>query len=125
MLGDREDGSSKAGSYRARALTKRFAQATLAEIVRRAKAGESARSLAKAFEVAPSAMTKLLRDRGVTPTKRIVTDDETAVLTQEYEAGATMRQLEAKHGLSHGAVFRALHRSGVETRAKAPRRRLR
>ncbi|MCH1882456.1 helix-turn-helix domain-containing protein [Agrococcus sp. ARC_14] len=105
-------------------MTKRFAQATLAEIVRRAKAGESARSLAKAFEVAPSALTKLLRDHDVTPTKRIVTDHETAALTQAYEAGATMRQLEAKHGLSHGAVFRALHRSGVEMRAKAPQRKL-
>ncbi len=69
-------------------------------------------------------MSKLLRDYGVPTTKRIVTDDETAALTRGYEAGATMRELEAKHGLSHGAVFRALHRSGVETRAKAPRRKL-
>jgi DNA-directed RNA polymerase specialized sigma24 family protein len=45
-------------------------------------------------------------------------------VVQRYEAGMTIAELEEKHGLSHGAVLRALHRSGVEMRAKAPRRKL-
>ncbi|WP_448812005.1 helix-turn-helix domain-containing protein [Agromyces bauzanensis] len=42
-------------------------------------------------------------------------------MAKEYEAGSTMRELEAKFGLSHGAVLRALHRKGVDMRARAPR----
>jgi hypothetical protein len=44
-------------------------------------------------------------------------------MAREYEDGMKTAELEAKHGLSHGAVLRALHRSGVEMRAKAPRRK--
>jgi len=42
-------------------------------------------------------------------------------MAKEYAAGATMREIEATHGLSHGAVLRSLHRGGVETRAQVPR----
>lgn len=54
--------------------------------------------------------------------KRRVDEAEAHKMAKEYEAGATMRELQAKYDLSHGAVMRALHRKGVQTRAKAPRR---
>ncbi|GEK80149.1 hypothetical protein ABA31_15000 [Agrococcus baldri] len=124
FVGDREDGSSKAPTYRAQALAKRLEPGAIAEIVRRARAGESARSLAIEYVVAPSSMAKLLRENGVTVSRRTVTKTKTRILAREYEDGATMRELETKHGLSHGAVLRALHRSGVTMRAKAPRSRI-
>ncbi|MER7795888.1 helix-turn-helix domain-containing protein [Microbacterium sp. NPDC096154] len=37
---------------------------------------------------------------------------------QQYEAGATIAQLEERHGLSHGAVSRALKNLGVQMRPK-------
>lgn len=60
---------------------------------------------------------------GVAISKRKVSDDEAAKLAREYAAGATMAQMEKEYGLSHGAVLRSLHQSGVAMRAKAPRRR--
>jgi len=73
--------------------------------------------------VANSALTRMLKAEGVALIKRKVSDAEAASLAKEHKAGATIRELEARHGLSHGAVLRALHRAGVEMRAKAPRRR--
>jgi Mor family transcriptional regulator len=65
----------------------------------------------------------MLRGEGVEISRRKVNDDEAAAMAAEYEAGATMAELEKKYELSHGAVLRSLHRSGVATRAKAPRRK--
>ena len=44
-------------------------------------------------------------------------------MARNYAAGMTVAELKDKHGVSHGAVLRALHRAGVEMRAKAPRKR--
>lgn len=121
--GDRAKGSSKTASYRAQSLSKRLTPETIADIVRRSRAGGSARSLAKEYEVAPSALVRLLREHGAVVAKRKVSADEEQTMAREYEAGATMRELEKRFRLSHGTVLRALHRSGVEMRAKAPRRK--
>lgn len=94
----------------------------VAVVVSRYEAGESANTIAKDIGVAPSALVRLLRNQNVVIRKRIVTNDETQQLAREYKAGATMAELEQKHQLSHGAVFRALRRAGVETRPSAPRR---
>lgn len=72
--------------------------------------------------MASSALTRMLKAQGVELTKRKVSDTEVATLAKEYEAGATIRELEDRHELSHGAVLRSLHRVGVEMRAKAPRK---
>lgn len=82
--------------------------------MRRYEAGESARSLAAEHSVAASALIRLLRDYNVVVRRRKVADDE---------AGATMAALEDEYCLSHGALHRALHRVGVETRASAPRKK--
>lgn len=116
------DGLNKPVSYRSQELSKRLGEKKVAELVRRTEAGESVRSLARELDVANSALTRMLRAQGVTIQKRKVSDDEAAAMAKEYQAGATMRELEASHGLSHGAVLRALHRVGVEMRAKAPRK---
>ncbi|MGS0560532.1 helix-turn-helix domain-containing protein [Microbacterium aurugineum] len=110
-------------SYRAQALSLRLSPETVAEIVRRYEEGESARSLAKTHGVAASALIRLLRENNVVVRKRKVTDAEARQMAKEYGAGATMRELEARFELSHGAVLRSLHRSGVVTRASAPRRK--
>ncbi|GAB2513253.1 helix-turn-helix domain-containing protein [Paramicrobacterium agarici] len=121
FLRQRPDGLNKPVSNRPQELSKRLGEKKVAELVRRAEAGESVRSLAQELSVANSALTRMLRAQGVTIQKRKVSDDETAAMAKEYEAGATMREIEAGHGLSHGAVLRSLHKSGVEMRAKAPR----
>lgn len=95
----------------------------VAAVVSRYEAGESANTIAKDLDVAPSALVRLLRNQNVVVRKQVVTSDQSQQLAREYEAGATMAELEQKHQLSHGAVFRALRRAGVETRPSAPRRR--
>ena len=97
----------------------------MSELVARAEAGESIRSIARDVGVANSALTRMLRGEGVVISKRNVSDNEAAQMAAEYAADATMAELEKKYELSHGAVFRALHRSGVETRDMAPRRQRR
>ncbi|WP_298864176.1 hypothetical protein [uncultured Microbacterium sp.] len=119
----RSDGLNKQVSYRPQELSKRLGEAKVAELVRRAQAGESARSLANELGVANSALTRMLRAQGVTIRKQQVSDATARQLAEEYEAGLTVRELEARHGLSHGAVLRSLHKSGVDMRAKAPRTR--
>jgi Mor family transcriptional regulator len=104
-------------------LSGRLEQNQIEEIVRRYEAGESARSLASEFEIAPSALLRLLRERNVVVRRQVVTSDQEQLMARDYEAGMTVVELKEKHGLSHGAVLRALHRVGVEMRAKAPRRK--
>ncbi len=121
-VGDRNDGLSAPVSYRAHELSKRFGAEKVSEIVGRAKAGESARSLAQELGVANSALTRMLREQGVTIRKAKVSAEDEQALARAYEAGSTIADLEKSFKLSHGAVLRALHRAGVEMRAKAPRR---
>jgi hypothetical protein len=63
----------------------------------------------------------MFRDQGVEVSRRKVTADEAEAMAREYEAGATMAELEKKCQLSHGAVLRSLHRSAVDMRPSAPR----
>ncbi|MFK4728279.1 hypothetical protein ROT00_01190 [Agromyces mediolanus] len=121
--GDRNDGLSAPNVYRSHELSKRLGSIKVAELVRRARAGESIRSLARELDVANSALTRMLREEGVVISKRKVSDDDAAAMAREYEAGATMAELEKRYELSHGAVLRALHRSGAKMRASAPRRK--
>lgn len=93
----------------------------MAELVRRVDAGESVRPLAEELGVANSALTRMLRTQGASVAKRTVSDTTARQMAKEYEVGATMREIETKHGLSHEAVPRSLHRSGVTMRARAPR----
>lgn len=91
--------------------------------MRRAETGESVRSLARELDVANSALTRMLRAQGVTIQKRKVSIEDEQALARAYEAGHTIAELEKQFKLSHGAVIRALHRAGVEMRAKAPRKK--
>lgn len=90
--------------------------------MRRYEAGESARSIAEKYGVAASALIRLLRENNVVVRRRRITDNEARAMARDYEAGTTMADLEDKYRLSHGTVYRALHRVGVETRASAPRK---
>ncbi|GAB2513302.1 hypothetical protein GCM10027267_07420 [Paramicrobacterium agarici] len=121
VLRSRSDGVNKRVSYRPQELAKRLGEKKVAELMRRIETGESVRSLARELRVANSALTRMLRAQGTTVTKRKVNDATARQMAAEYEAGATMRELEMKFGLSHGAVHRALHRVGIEPRAQAPR----
>jgi hypothetical protein len=121
--GDRSGGLNEPKVYRSHELSKRLGGAKVEELVRRAQAGESGRSLARELGVANSALTRMLREQGVEISKRKVSDEESTAMAAEYESGATMVELEKKYGLSHGAVLRSLHRSAVSMRASAPRRR--
>ena len=93
------------------------------QLISRYGNGESARSLAPEYDVAPSALIRLLRERNVVVRQQVVTAEMEQTLTRGHEAGMTVAELEEKHELSHGAVLRALHRGGVKMRAKAPRRK--
>lgn len=108
---NRGEGVSAPAIYRPHELSRRLGATKVEELVQRASAGESVRSLARELGVANSALTRMLRGQGVAISKQKVSDDETAELAQEHEAGATMAELEKKHGLSHGVVYRALHRN--------------
>ena len=109
--------------YQVHRLSSRLSVEQVGEIIRRYEAGESARSLASKLDVAPSALIRLLRERNVVVRRQVVTEEIEQAMAQGYEAGMTMAELEDKHGISHGAVLRALHRAGVEMRAKAPRKK--
>ena len=123
VSGNRGGGSSQAKSYQPHELSQRLGAEKVKRLVERARAGESVRSLARELGVANSALTRMLREEGAPISKRKVSEDEAAAMKREYEAGATMAELEKNHGLSHGAVSRALHRAGVKTRPSAPRRK--
>lgn len=96
---------------RATALGQRLSRARIEELVRRHSEGESVRTLAVEVDVAASALVRLLRSEGLVIEKRKLSDALVQQLAVEYDAGATMRELEQSHGLSHGVVFRALHRA--------------
>jgi hypothetical protein len=104
-------------------LSARLSAKQIGDVLRRYETGESASTLATEFGIASSALLRLLRERNVVVRQQVVTPDQEQVMAQEYEGGMTIAERETKHGLSHGAVLRALHRSGVEMPAKAPRQK--
>lgn len=122
-VGDRDDGLNAPVSYRAHELSKRLGAEKVGGVVRRAKAGESVRSLARELGVSNSALTRMLREEGVVIQRRTVSAEDEQALARAYDAGNTIAGLEKQFKLSHGAVIRALHRAGVEMRAKAPRKK--
>lgn len=121
VLGDRGGDEEVVPEYQAHELSRHLGAAKVAELSRRAAAGESARSLAREVGVANSALVRMLREQGVSIHRRKVGEEEERALANAYEAGQTVAELEKSFKLSHGAVLRALHRAGVEMRAKAPR----
>jgi transposase-like protein len=121
--GDGDLGSSPAAIYRAHDLKKRFGNEMVREIVHRYEDGESARSIAKSHDVSPSAIVRLLRAERVVVRRTTVTDALAKRMAMDYVAGATMAEIEKKFGLSHGAVYRALDRAGVERRPSSPRKK--
>jgi hypothetical protein len=109
--------------FRVHALSRRLSRDVIDEIVRRYQSGESATSLAKELGVAPSALLNLMRERNITVRKHGVSKELAARLATEYAAGSTVAELEAKHGLSHGAVMRALKSAGAVMRPTGRRPR--
>lgn len=91
-------------------------------VVERYEAGESARSLAVEIGIATSALLRLFRERKVVVRPRFVTPEQDKQLARDYTAGMTLVELEAKHGLSHNAVLRALRRGAVEMRGQGRRK---
>lgn len=96
---------SKPVSYQPHELSKRLGLDKVDEVVRRSLTGESARSLARELGVAPSALIRMLREQNVDVKTRKVSATEARAMKREYEAGATMTELEKKYGRSHGTVF--------------------
>ncbi|MHA3723015.1 hypothetical protein ACXR2T_03970 [Leucobacter sp. HY1910] len=113
--------SAENAKFQAHDIASRLGKEKVSGILQRYNAGESARALALEYEVATSALTRLLRENSVVVRRKVVTPEIKAILAREYEAGATVAELEDQHQLSHGSVLRALHGAGVEMRAKAPR----
>ncbi len=101
--------------YQPHSLAKRLSGDQIEDAVRRYRGGESANSIAASYCVSGSAIVRLLREQGVVVTKKVVSPALAAVLASEYTSGATMAELEKRHGLSHGAVWRTLKREGVKT----------
>lgn len=115
------EANARTKGFRVHNIAERLGQEVVNEILRRYGAGESATALAKDHDVAPSALLRLLRENNVVVRRKTISSDIKRLLSTEYEAGATIAELEAKHALSHGSVLRALHSAGVSMRAKAPR----
>ncbi|WP_197479089.1 transposase [Plantibacter sp. H53] len=91
-------------------LTQRFTAGQVKRIVADYEAGDSATSIAREHGVAPSALLRFLRQQHAVIRQSGVTDKHAQRLISEHAAGATLAELERRHHLSHGAVFRALHR---------------
>lgn len=107
--------------FRIHGIAARLGKKKVDEILKRYGTGESARSLAKECDVAASALVRLLRENNVIVRRQVVTPELKARLAKEYEAGATVAELEDRHQISHGSVLRTLHKAGVAMRAKVPR----
>jgi Mor family transcriptional regulator len=121
IQGSRES-PSEPGEFRVHRLSARLSTNTVDQIVLRYETGESARSLAQEFEIAPSALLRLLREQNVVVRQQVVSPELEQLMARDYEAGLTVAELKDKYAISHGAVLRALHRAGLEMRAKAPRK---
>jgi hypothetical protein len=63
----------------------------------------------------------MLPEGGVVISKWMASADGATEMSATYGVGATMVKLEKNFELSHGAAFRALSRTGVKTRDRAPR----
>ena len=106
----------KARSRVEHSLTKRLDVSARQDIIRRYQAGESATSIARDYDVAPSALLNLLRAECVVVRQRTVTAEQAERMKQEYESGTTVAALSDRHRLSRGAVLRTLHRVGAAMR---------
>lgn len=108
--------STQPETFRIHPLAQRLGSEMVTRVVDRYRAGESATALAKEHEVAVSALLRLLRENDVVIRERGRSVEQDALLGQDYIAGATVAELEMKHGISHASVVRALKRAGVQAR---------
>lgn len=104
-------------------ISRRLGDAVVGEIVAQYEAGESATKLAAKYDVAPSALLKLMRQMGVVVRTKGVPDSVADALAYEYQARVTVAVLEKRFNLSHGAVLRTLKRQGSVMRPTCRRAR--
>lgn len=104
--------------FRVQRLSARLSSKQIASAVRRYEEGDSPTTIAKSLDVAPSALTRLLRGRAIVVRKGAASTEQGKQMALEYESGATMTDLEKKYGLPYGVVYRALHRAGVEAQER-------
>ncbi|WP_331737771.1 helix-turn-helix domain-containing protein [Streptomyces sp. NBC_00019] len=92
------------------------------EIVPRYQSGESAAALADEYGVSATTLKTRLQDAGaMSPLARISTPEGNRALVQEYENGATLDSLSARHGPSRLTIKRLLEENGVTIRRRGPR----
>lgn len=115
--------TEETAAFRIHGLEARLGPEAVAKVMSRYESGESATAIAKDLDVAPSALLRLLVRKRVVVRKHGLTPEQDVILAKEYQAGATMAELQKKHQLSHGAVSRALRREGVAMRPTGRRRK--
>lgn len=118
---DQKEEPQEPGKLQVHRLSQRLGPERVAQVKDRYESGESARSIASDLGVATSALIRLLREHNVIVRTHSVTTQQAAVMAMEYKEGVTMAELQEKYKLSHGAVFRALHRAGIEARPSGRR----
>lgn len=92
-------------------LVDRLEPQQIQALIRQYRSGQSASAVARQAGVSTSALLTLLRKHGVAVRRPGISDTLARALAQAHQAGATLRQLEQQYGLSHGVVWRAVHRS--------------
>lgn len=106
-----------------RSLRRRLTPRTIAEIVARYTAGETAPAPSREYGISKAGLRELLLAEGVTFRKQPIApeDAERAVLL--YERGLTIEQVVGQVGYSFSMIRKALHENGVAMRAACIKKR--
>jgi len=85
--------TSEPPAYQIHRLSARLGADQIDDIVRRYEAGESARSLATEYDVAPSALIRLLRERSIVVRQQVVTSEQEKIVARSYESRMTTAEV--------------------------------
>jgi DNA invertase Pin-like site-specific DNA recombinase len=103
-------------------LDLRLGDETMDEIVRRYNAGEGSPAIARDYGIAPSALIRALRVRGVRIREQVLSEDVVARAAQLYESGLPVQRVADKLHVAKSTLLRAMKKAGVQMRPmRAPR----
>jgi DNA invertase Pin-like site-specific DNA recombinase len=104
-------------------LSLRLGDEVMDEIVRRYEAGEGSPTIAREYGVAPSALIRALRARGVRIREQVLSDEVVARAAQLYESGLPVQRVADELHVAKSTLLRALKKAGVQMRPmRAPRK---
>jgi DNA-binding CsgD family transcriptional regulator len=118
LAGQGRDGPSHRPVPSVKQKQTRLTDSAQIEVLERYRAGETANTLADAFDVNRATVFAILQRAGIKSRYRILTDRDVGAASAMYDAGQSLASIAKHFGVADRTVLNAFRRVGVPTRAR-------